>query len=86
MFNTGIVLQNCSIMPDVEMKSYLQTAKTYLTRPSKPFSTAVFLNNYIDGVVQRDRYMIWNKTQPNTEHSYFDEFGNIEPGVNTTIR
>ncbi|GAU36419.1 hypothetical protein TSUD_38870 [Trifolium subterraneum] len=79
MFSTGIVLQNCSIMPDVELKPYLQTMKTYLARPWKPFSTAVFLNKYIDDFVQRDEYMIWNKTQPNTEHSYFAEFENIGP-------
>jgi pectinesterase len=52
MFNTEIVLQNCSIMPDVELKPYLQTGKTYLVRPWKLFSTAVFLNNYTDDFVQ----------------------------------
>jgi pectinesterase len=68
MFNTEIVLQNCSIMPDVELKPYLQTGKTYLVRPWKSFSTAVFLNNYTVDFVQWDGYKIWNKTQLNTKN------------------
>ncbi|MCI22423.1 putative pectinesterase/pectinesterase inhibitor 21-like, partial [Trifolium medium] len=85
-FRTGIVLQNCSIIPDVDLKPYLQIVKTYLARPWKPFSTAVFINNYIDGFVQPEGYMIWNETHPNTENSYFAEFGNIGPVAKTTTR
>jgi pectinesterase len=85
-FRTGIVLQNCSIMPDVGFKPYVQTVKTYLARPWKNFSTAVFLENYIADFVQRDGYMIWSKEQPNIEHPYFAEFGNTGPGANATAR
>ncbi|XP_073221681.1 probable pectinesterase/pectinesterase inhibitor 13 [Cicer arietinum] len=31
--HTGIVLQNCSIMPDIELYPYRFTVKTYLARP-----------------------------------------------------
>jgi hypothetical protein len=73
-------------MLDVELKPYLQTVETYLARPWMPFSTAVFLNNYIDHFVQRDGYMMWNKTQLNTKQFYFVDFGNIDPSANTTTR
>jgi pectinesterase len=71
-------------MLDVELKPYLQTVETYLARPWMPFSTAVFLNNYIEHFVQRDGYMMWNKTQLNTKQFYFIDFGNIDPSANTT--
>jgi len=83
---TGIVLQNCAIIPDAELIPYLPTMKTYLARPWQPFSTAVFINNYIDDFIQRDGYMIWTKGQPNIENPYFAEFGNIGPGANATAR
>ncbi|PNX83077.1 pectinesterase 4-like protein, partial [Trifolium pratense] len=66
-FRTGVVLQNCSIMPDNEFKPYLHTTKTYLARPWDRFSTAVFLENYIADFIQRDGYLIWKKDRPNIE-------------------
>ncbi|KAK2431039.1 pectinesterase [Trifolium repens] len=85
-FRTGIVLQNCSIIPDDDLKPYLHTTKTYLARPWDQFSTAVFLQNYIADFVDREGYMIWSKKQPNIEHPYFAEFGNTGPGANATAR
>ncbi|PNY08310.1 pectinesterase [Trifolium pratense] len=85
-FTTGIVLQNCSILPDNEFKPYLHTTKTYLARPWGQFSTAVFLENYIADFIQMDGYLIWSKDQPNIENPYFAEFGNTGPGANATAR
>ncbi|KAK2431047.1 pectinesterase [Trifolium repens] len=85
-FRTGIVLQNCSIIPDDDLKPYLHLVKTYLARPWDKFSTAVFLENYIADFVDREGYMIWSKDKPNIEHPYFAEFGNTGPGANATAR
>ncbi|RHN57202.1 putative pectinesterase [Medicago truncatula] len=59
--STDIVLQNYSISPNVELTPFPPTVKTYLARPWQAFSTAVFLNNYIDDFIHQDGYMIWTK-------------------------
>ncbi|XP_004503204.1 pectinesterase-like [Cicer arietinum] len=84
--HTGIVLQNYSIMPHIELYPYRLTVKTYLARSWKAFSRAVFINNYFDELIQRDGYMIWNVNETNTKNSYFAEFGNIGPGANASAR
>ncbi|GAU22657.1 hypothetical protein TSUD_234790 [Trifolium subterraneum] len=82
----SITFENTAGPEDVELKPNLQTVKTYLARPWEPFSTAVFLNNYIDGFVRRDGYRIWSNDQPNIKTPYFAEFGNTGPGANATER
>ncbi|XP_027187000.2 pectinesterase 4-like [Cicer arietinum] len=84
--HTGIVLQNCSIIPDIELYPYRYTVKTYLARPWKAFSRAIFINNYFDDFIQREGYMIWSINETNTANSYFAEFGNVGPGANATSR
>lgn len=86
MSPTGIVIQNCFIMPDPELLPYLSTVKTYLARPWKAYSRVVFINNYIDDFIQRDGFIIWHYDTPNTENSYFAEYGNSGPGADTTSR
>lgn len=83
---TGIVLQNCSIIPDADLLPYQFNVKTYLARPWKAFSTVVFLNNFMGSFIQRDGYMIWTNNEPNIKNSYFAEFGNTGPGADATKR
>ncbi|XP_027367868.1 pectinesterase-like [Abrus precatorius] len=77
---TGIVLQNCQIMADAELVADRLTVKSYLARPWKAFSRAVFIENDIGDLIQPDGYIPWNTVEPNTENCYFAEFGNTGPG------
>jgi len=83
---TGIVLQNCSIMPDVELLPDRLKVKTYLARPWKPFSRAIFINNVMGDFIQPDGYSVWAPNETQTAHCYFAEFGNTGPGANTQAR
>ncbi|KAG4917208.1 hypothetical protein AAZX31_02G008300 [Glycine max] len=77
---TGIVLHNCEIMPDPTLLADRLSVKTYLARPWKAFSRAVFIENVIGDLIQPDGYIPWNPIEPNTQDCYFAEFGNTGPG------
>ncbi|WVY97512.1 hypothetical protein V8G54_029663 [Vigna mungo] len=78
---TGIVVQNCEITADPTLFPDRLTVKTYLARPWKAFSRAVFIENVIGDLIQPEGYIPWNPaTEPNTQDCYFAEFGNSGPG------
>lgn len=83
---TGIVLQNCEILADNELQPDRLKVKTYLARPWKAFSRAVFIHNVIGDFIQPEGYIPWAPVNPNTENSYFAEFGNTGIGANTQRR
>lgn len=73
-------------MPDVELLPDRLTVKTYLARPWRSFSRAIFINNVIGDFIQPDGYSVWAPNETNTAHCYFAEFGNTGPGANTQAR
>lgn len=79
---TGIVIQNCEIMPEVQKLD----VKSYLARPWKEFSRAVFIENVIGDLIEPEGYIPWAPTKPNIENSYFAEFGNIGEGASVERR
>ncbi|ESW17099.1 hypothetical protein PHAVU_007G210200 [Phaseolus vulgaris] len=84
---TGVVLQNCEIMPDPSLAADRLTVKTYLARPWKAFSRAIFIENVIGDLIQPEGYIPWNPTvEPNTKDCFFGEFGNSGPGSNANAR
>ncbi|KAK7392186.1 hypothetical protein VNO78_20616 [Psophocarpus tetragonolobus] len=83
---TGVVLQNCQIMADPTLQADRLTVKTYLARPWKAFSRAVFIENVIGDLIQPDGYIPWNPIEPNTKDCFFAEFGNTGPGSATQAR
>ncbi|KAL2326547.1 hypothetical protein Fmac_025605 [Flemingia macrophylla] len=83
---TGVVLHNCEIMPEPGLFPDRMTVKSYLARPWKAFSRAVFIENTIGDLIQPEGYIPWNPTEPNTQDCYFAEFGNTGTGANTQAR
>ncbi|TKY52411.1 Pectinesterase protein [Spatholobus suberectus] len=82
----GIVLHNCEIMPDPTLFADRLAVKTYLARPWKAFSRAVFIENVIGDLIQPEGYIPWSPVEPNTENCYFAEFGNTGPGAAAQAR
>ncbi|QHN77069.1 Pectinesterase [Arachis hypogaea] len=84
---TGIVLQNCEIMADAALYPDRLTVRTFLARPWKAFSRAVFIENTIGDLIQPQGYIPWNPpTEANTDNCYFAEFGNTGAGANAGAR
>ncbi|KAE9593755.1 hypothetical protein Lal_00036380 [Lupinus albus] len=82
---TGIVLHNCEIIPESALQVDRLKVKTYLARPWKSYSKAVFIENVIGDLIQPEGYIPW-APEPNTQFSYFAEFGNTGPGASTHAR
>ncbi|XP_061373628.1 pectinesterase-like [Gastrolobium bilobum] len=84
---TGVVMQNSEIMPEAALFNDRLTVKSYLARPWKAFSRAVFIENVIGDLIQPEGYIPWAPpNEPNTQNAYFAEFANTGPGANTQSR
>ncbi|OIV95342.1 hypothetical protein TanjilG_07498 [Lupinus angustifolius] len=82
---TGTVIHNCEILPESALQVDRLKVKTYLARPWKAYSKAVFIENVIGDLIQPEGYIPW-APEPNTQFPYFAEFGNTGPGANTQAR
>lgn len=83
--NTGTSIQNATITPAADLASSNFTVQTYLGRPWKLYSTAVFMQSYMGGFINPAGWLEWNGNFAlNT--SYYAEFGNTGPGSNTSER
>ncbi|KAK7259136.1 hypothetical protein RIF29_24735 [Crotalaria pallida] len=83
---TGIVLHNCEILAENTLQAERLTVRTFLARPWKPYSRAVFIENKIGDLIQPEGYIPWAPASPNTQYSYFAEYGNTGLGASTLKR
>ncbi|KAK7269557.1 hypothetical protein RIF29_22288 [Crotalaria pallida] len=82
---TGVVLQNCEIIPEKSLIPDRLKVKSYLARPWKAFSRAIFMESTIGDFIQPDGFLPWQGNQfLNT--CYFAEFGNAGPGADAKNR
>ncbi|KAL8548743.1 hypothetical protein ACS0TY_007850 [Phlomoides rotata] len=83
--NTGISIQNCSIRAADDLAQSNSTIQTYLGRPWKEYSRTVYMQSFLDGLINPAGWREWSGDFAlNT--SYYAEFGNSGPGSNTTRR
>ncbi|KAD7117601.1 hypothetical protein E3N88_04869 [Mikania micrantha] len=79
--NTGISIQNCTIWP----YGNLNGVQTFLGRPWKNYSTTVFINNMMAGLIDPTGWLPWvGTTAPDT--IFYAEFANYGPGAVTKKR
>lgn len=79
--NTGTSIQNCTIT----QAENLGSTKTYLGRPWKLYSRAVYMQSYMDGLIEPAGWSIWSGDFAlNT--SYYAEYNNRGPGSDTSNR
>ncbi|CAI0375675.1 unnamed protein product [Linum tenue] len=74
---TGIVIQNCRIVPF--------TLKTYLGRPWKDFATTVVMESELGDLIQPDGWKPWDGTIF-LDTCFYGEYANRGPGANTARR
>ncbi|KAK9096485.1 hypothetical protein Sjap_021982 [Stephania japonica] len=73
---TGISIHRCTITANGQV-----TARTYLGRPWKNFSTTVIMGSMIDGMVDPAGWIAWSQnTEPPTT-IYYAEYNNSGPGA-----
>ncbi|KAL3644751.1 hypothetical protein CASFOL_009931 [Castilleja foliolosa] len=83
--NTGCSFQNCTIKPADDLARSNSTVRTYLGRPWKEYSRTVFMQSFMDRLVNPAGWSVWDGTFAlNT--SYYAEFNNTGPGSNTSGR
>lgn len=83
--NTGISIQNCSILATEDLYAKASEVKSYLGRPWKNYSTAVILVSYIDDFIDAEGWTEWSGDQ-GLETLYYGEYNNYGPGSATDNR
>lgn len=78
--NTGIVIQLSKILAAPEFKPVYRKVKTYLGRPWQLYSRAVYLENFIDGIIDPAGWMPL-KGNFALDTLYYVEFKNSGPGA-----
>ncbi|CAN0906761.1 Putative pectinesterase/pectinesterase inhibitor 45 [Linum grandiflorum] len=82
---TGIVIQNCRIVPEAKLVPDRFKLKTYLGRPWKAYSTTVVMESELGDLIQPDGWKEWDGTQF-LDTLYYAEYANRGPGANTARR
>ncbi|CAK8572662.1 unnamed protein product [Lathyrus sativus] len=82
---TGVVLQNCEIMPEPGLQADRLKVQSFLARPWKPYARAIFMENVIGDLIQPVGFIPWGNNQF-TENCYFAEYANTGPGADVKAR
>lgn len=82
---TGIVIQNCDIVPEPALFPVRFQLKSYLGRPWKAYSKTVIMESRIGDVIHPDGWIPWEgNLYLNT--LYYAEYNNEGPGANLQAR
>ncbi|KAG1358874.1 pectinesterase [Cocos nucifera] len=82
---TGISIQNCSVLASDELASSNSSTKTYLGRPWRLYSRTVYIESYLGGLVDPAGWTEWMGNQ-GLDALYFGEYMNSGPGSGTDGR
>ncbi|CAL5404862.1 unnamed protein product [Camellia sinensis] len=83
--NTGISIHNSRVMASSDLKPVLSSFKTYLGRPWKQYSRTVYLQTYLDTLVDPAGWLEWDGNFAlNT--LYYGEYKNSGPGSSNSGR
>jgi len=77
--DTGISIQNCSIIATLDLYSNSSSFKSYLGRPWRVYSRTVYLESYIDDFIDPRGWTKWSSEQP-LDTLYYGEYDNYGPG------
>ncbi|GMI65395.1 pectin methylesterase 41 [Hibiscus trionum] len=83
--NTGISIHNCIIKPADDLASSNGETKTYLGRPWKEYSRTVYMQSFMDSLIQPAGWSEWAGNFA-LDTLYYAEYSNKGPGSNTGSR
>ncbi|KAK7356265.1 hypothetical protein VNO80_15533 [Phaseolus coccineus] len=78
---TGIVLQNCEIVPEQALFPSRFKTKSYLGRPWKPFARTVVMESNIGDFIAPEGWNVWDGNLY-LDTLYYAEYANTGPGSN----
>ncbi|KAG6599039.1 pectinesterase-like [Cucurbita moschata] len=81
---SGFVFQNCKVTVSPEIASSKDKVLLYLGRPWKEYSTVVFIESFLDTVVQPKGWLGWPDVP--VDQLFFAEYNNTGPGADTSRR
>ncbi|KAI3443498.1 hypothetical protein Pfo_000163 [Paulownia fortunei] len=83
--DTGISMQNCTILATDDLYTNSSTVKSYLGRPWRNYSRTVYLESYIDDFIAPEGWTNWAGDQ-GLDTLYYGEYENNGPGSSTDSR
>ncbi|KAF6139850.1 hypothetical protein GIB67_009697 [Kingdonia uniflora] len=83
--NTGISIQNCSILASDELYESNLMVESYLGRPWREYARTVYLESYIDDFITPAGWKEWSG-DVGLGTLYYGEYGNSGPGSRTDNR
>ncbi|XP_006828579.2 pectinesterase [Amborella trichopoda] len=83
--STGMSIQNCTIEPDSDLASNPGSTKNYLGRPWRVYSRTVYLESYIDRLIDPAGWTKWSGDE-GLDTLYYGEYSNYGPGSGTDNR
>ncbi|KAI9081043.1 hypothetical protein K1719_037023 [Acacia pycnantha] len=82
---TGIVIQGGSIVADSKFYADRLKNKVYLARPWKIYSRTIFMETFMDDLIDGDGFLPWEGTL-GLETCYYAEYNNSGPGSDKSKR
>ncbi|CAL5194489.1 unnamed protein product [Lathyrus oleraceus] len=83
--NTGTSIHNSTIKAADDLAPNITTVKTYLGRPWKEYSRTVYMQCFMDSLINPSGWHDWSGDFA-LSTLYYAEFNNSGPGSNTTMR
>ncbi|KAK4345232.1 hypothetical protein RND71_035408 [Anisodus tanguticus] len=83
--NTGTSIHNCTIQAAADLASSNGTTKTYLGRPWKEYSRTVYMQSFMDSLINPAGWAAWSGDFA-LSTLYYAEYNNTGPGSNTSNR
>lgn len=80
---SGMSFHNCKVKAAPELKPFEDSVRTYLGRPWRAYARVVFLETYLDSLIDPQGWLDWNTT---LDTFYFGEYHNGGPGSSTAKR
>ncbi|XP_077218523.1 pectinesterase-like [Tasmannia lanceolata] len=83
--NTGISIQNCNVTAASDLIPVKSSFQTYLGRPWKTYSRTVFMESFLDDLIDPAGWLEWSGDFA-LSTLYYREYNNRGPGANTSAR
>ncbi|XP_057811956.1 pectinesterase-like [Salvia miltiorrhiza] len=82
---TGIVIQNCKIVPEKKLEPVRMEIPTYLGRPWKDYSMTLVMESWLADFIQPEGWLPWTGTFA-LDTCFYREYNNRGPGSTTDKR